>query len=175
MKRAVSHPDLVVLGLLAEGAKHGYQIEERIERDNIRIWAKIGMSSIYHSLNKLEEKGMVASKTASSKRGAGKFVYSITSRGRSHLANLVSKALASRASVYSDRIAGLVFAPNLSGANLEGALSKSEKGVGTALRGIKSRRKEQTHPVADIVLEYYQAIFEAEKKALKRAKMLLGK
>lgn len=177
MKNAVSHPRLVVLGILAGGPKHGYDIEEEVERGRMRVWAKVGMSSIYSALRALEREGCVSSRPAPSERGAGKFVYALTARGREQLLAEVNKALCSRKSVYSDRIAGLVFAAGIGGTGMRESLKTAAGGVKAALDGLDRERRAQARPrnaVAGIVLDYYRAVFDAERKALQQAHKLLA-
>ncbi|NIJ12111.1 DNA-binding PadR family transcriptional regulator [Saccharomonospora amisosensis] len=51
--------ELVVLGLIIERPRHGYDIEQVIERRGIRQWTEIGFSSIYYLLAKLDKRGLV--------------------------------------------------------------------------------------------------------------------
>lgn len=51
--------ELVVLGLIIERPRHGYDLEQVIERRGIRQWTEIGFSSIYYLLAKLEKRGLV--------------------------------------------------------------------------------------------------------------------
>ncbi|SCG48547.1 transcriptional regulator, PadR family [Micromonospora echinaurantiaca] len=51
--------ELVILGLIIECPRHGYDLEQVIERRGIRQWTEIGFSSIYYLLAKLESRGLV--------------------------------------------------------------------------------------------------------------------
>ncbi|MHA2123259.1 MAG: PadR family transcriptional regulator [Promethearchaeota archaeon] len=57
----LSHVAFAVLGLVAEYACHGKDINERIETRGMRDWTAIGKSSIYGILKNLKEKGYVDS------------------------------------------------------------------------------------------------------------------
>ena len=57
MTKIVTEAELMILGLLAERPRHGYEIEEVIEARGMREWTAIGFSSIYYLLNKLEKGG----------------------------------------------------------------------------------------------------------------------
>lgn len=59
--------DLVVLGLLAERPRHGYDLEAVIEQRGIRAWTPLAFSSIYYVLGRLESRGWVVSE----REGAG--------------------------------------------------------------------------------------------------------
>ena len=56
--------DITLLGLLNESDSGftGKQLEETIEDRNMRVWTKIGKSSIYSNLKKLEQKNFVSVK-----------------------------------------------------------------------------------------------------------------
>ncbi len=57
----VTDADLVVLGLLAEQPRHGYDLEAVIQQRGIRAWTSLAFSSIYFVLNRLESRGWVLS------------------------------------------------------------------------------------------------------------------
>lgn len=52
--------ELTVLGLVIEQPRHGYDLEQLIERRGIRQWTDIGFSSIYYVLGKLEQRALIA-------------------------------------------------------------------------------------------------------------------
>jgi DNA-binding PadR family transcriptional regulator len=57
--------DITVLGLLLERETGvtGLELEKTIDTRHMRIWTKIGKSSVYFSLKNLENKGFVTSET----------------------------------------------------------------------------------------------------------------
>ena len=74
--------ELVILSLVAEMPRHGYQIEQVIEEREMREWTELGFSSIYYLLNKLEAGGLIDSALErSSGRGPARKVYTITEAG----------------------------------------------------------------------------------------------
>ena len=54
--------EIVILGLLAEEPKHGYQLEQDMEQSGMHNWPGIGFSSVYYILNKIEKNGWLTSK-----------------------------------------------------------------------------------------------------------------
>lgn len=79
---SLTHAELAILGLLAEQPRHGYEIEQVIERRNMREWTEIGFSSIYAILNRLEKAGRVdARQHPSPGRGPGRKVYHLSPQG----------------------------------------------------------------------------------------------
>ena len=78
----MTNAELVILSLIAEKPRHGYQIEQVIEEREMREWTELGFSSIYYLLNKLEAVGLIESVLErSSGRGPVRKVYSITKDG----------------------------------------------------------------------------------------------
>jgi DNA-binding PadR family transcriptional regulator len=74
--------ELVILSLIAEKPRHGYQIEQVIEEREMREWTELGFSSIYYLLNKLEAGGLIESALERpSGRGPARKVYTITEAG----------------------------------------------------------------------------------------------
>ena len=57
----MSKNEIAILGLLAEGPKHGYQIHQDIKRREMDWWAKIKLASIYTTLTRLEEQALIKS------------------------------------------------------------------------------------------------------------------
>jgi len=55
-------PDLIVLRLLAEKPRHGYEANIEIERRQISDWASISRPTIYWSIQKLLRYGMIREK-----------------------------------------------------------------------------------------------------------------
>lgn len=73
--------ELVVLGLIIERPRHGYDIEQIIERRGIRQWTDIGFSSIYYLLAKLEKRDLVHT-TATRAAPKSRRVFHATDLGR---------------------------------------------------------------------------------------------
>lgn len=68
----------VVLGLLMEGARHGYEIHRS---ELFGIWF-IPMSQLYILLKRLEGEGMIRSSLTVQENRPGKRVYELTEKGR---------------------------------------------------------------------------------------------
>ena len=79
----LSNSELAILSLIAEEPRHGYQIEQVIDKRNMRSWTEIGFSSIYRILNRLEDNGFVESHIGPPEgRGPGRKIYHITPKGK---------------------------------------------------------------------------------------------
>jgi DNA-binding PadR family transcriptional regulator len=71
MPPALTLPDLVVLSLLAERPMHGYELNQELERRDVRDWAGVSRPQVYYSLRKLAESGLVARSGADARDPAG--------------------------------------------------------------------------------------------------------
>jgi len=164
----MQQPRMIVLALVAQGRDYGLAMEEFVERSRMRLWAKIGGSTIYKALKDLERDKCLTSKRGEAKRGPGKKVFSLTFKGEKELQAQVGEALASDASVYSDRIAGLILSLSLPKVERAPLIEHSIAGLDGAIKQLRKERK--LHPgdeVAGIVLDYYAAIYKAEQKAMR--------
>ena len=90
----MTNKELAILGLLVEGSKYGYEIEQDIEDRGMREWTAIGFSSIYYLLNKLLDRGWAAVHLEEGGEGPTRKVYAITDAGLSALQTAVAANLA---------------------------------------------------------------------------------
>lgn len=81
----VSRVEVVVLGLLAEGPRHGYELLERFRERGMDLWAEVGRASVYQALRRLEREGALAGRQQEGSEGPDRRVYRITSTGRARL------------------------------------------------------------------------------------------
>ena len=74
--------ELLFLGLLSDGPKHGYEIKRQIEED---LEPNIGLKikSIYYPLKKMEEIGLIEKEVGRQGRWPEKYVYAKI--GRAHV------------------------------------------------------------------------------------------
>ncbi len=79
--------ELLFLGVLSSGPRHGYDIKRLIEKEMLpHIGVKI--KSIYYPLRKLETLGFVAKNAGKEGRRPEKFTYSITAKGQDRFSKL---------------------------------------------------------------------------------------
>ncbi len=72
----------LVLGLLAEGEAHGYELQRKIHDRGFRFWTSIQRASIYNALKRLEALGLVTSELKAGGGGPARKVLRITDAGR---------------------------------------------------------------------------------------------
>jgi DNA-binding PadR family transcriptional regulator len=120
--KALTDAELLVLGLVAEMPRHGYELEQVIEQRGMREWTQIGFSSIYFVLGNLEKLELVAAKKPTGAKA--KKVFHLTKAGR---ATLVEQSLAALRTVrpsYASVLLGMVHWPVLERDAALGALKE---------------------------------------------------
>jgi DNA-binding PadR family transcriptional regulator len=165
----MQQPKMIVLALLGTGLRYGFEMEDFARRTNMRQWAKIGMSTIYKALKDLEREGSITAATEESDKGPERKSYALTAEGRARMIALIDEALASDMPVYSERIAGLVFAPLLGRKHAKQAVSASAKALernDALLAG--SEKAPGMDSIGLAVVEYYRAVYAAEREAMRK-------
>ncbi|TEU13462.1 MAG: DUF4388 domain-containing protein [Anaerolineales bacterium] len=99
--------DLLLLGLLMDKPMHGYEINQLIKSAEIDAWLNVSMPSIYYSLNKLREKGLIAETRQRGEGSPTKSVYRLTDEGRTRFFTAMEESLASHEKMYFDYDLGI--------------------------------------------------------------------
>jgi DNA-binding PadR family transcriptional regulator len=87
--------ELLFLGLLAEGPKHGYEIKRQLQED---LGPKTGLQikSIYYPLQKMESRGLVEKEVGRKEgRFPEKYVYRLTPKGKKKFERLIEQSFLS--------------------------------------------------------------------------------
>lgn len=160
--KELTDAELLVLGLVAEMPRYGYELDQAIDQRGMREWTQIGFSSIYFVLGKLEKAGLVkAAKPPTSRsvgsgtKGKARKIYGITSSGRKALATRTESALCELRPVYSSILLGMV---NWSVLGRDRALSSLKKRA-AALEAEQARLAQiqfEQQPLPDFV----EALFD---------------
>jgi PadR family transcriptional regulator, regulatory protein PadR len=101
--------EIILLALLYEKDRYGYEIESVVEERKIRNWTKIGFSSIYNSLKNLEKKGWVGSRYEDEYGSPARKVFFIKEDYRESTRETIRKLLYAPQRVYSEFSIGLAF------------------------------------------------------------------
>jgi DNA-binding PadR family transcriptional regulator len=155
--------ELLLLGLVTEMPRHGYEIEQTIETRGMREWTSIGFSSIYFVLGKLEKAGLIAA-AAPAGRKARK-VFSATPAGYAALASQSLAALRDLRPGRAPVLLGLAHWPALDRAEALAALETRLNAVvaeADRLRIVRFKRR----PLPDFVeamFDYADGQLQAEK------------
>lgn len=106
MTATLTDAELLLLGLVAEMPRHGYELEQIIETRGMREWTQVGFSSIYFVLGKLEKAGLVAAEVP--KGSKARKTFCITSTGLDVLGEQTIAALGSYRPTFSSLLLGMV-------------------------------------------------------------------
>ena len=145
--------ELLLLGLVAEMPRHGYELEQVIEARGMREWTRIGFSSIYFVLGKLEKAGLVAAEKPSGPKA--RKAYSITGAGHEALARQSLAALGAARPAYGPVMMGMLHWPHLAEDDALGALRLRGKAVAAETARLEDIRLER-QPLPD----YVEALFD---------------
>jgi len=94
--------ELLLLGLLMDKPRHGYEINQLIQAEGIDSWLNVSMPAIYYSLSKLRDKGLVAETRQRGEGSPAKSTYHLTAAGREAFFTALEDSLASQERVYFD-------------------------------------------------------------------------
>ncbi len=83
--------ELVLLGLLKESPRHGYEIKKRI-KEILTLFAGLDISSIYYPLQILERNGLVRKRSTRQGRRPPRIVYELTPKGDARFQELLNKS-----------------------------------------------------------------------------------
>ncbi|MDD5292539.1 MAG: PadR family transcriptional regulator [Candidatus Omnitrophica bacterium] len=156
--------ELIILGLLKEKARHGYEIKKQIN-DSLIFFTGLGYESIYYSLCYLEKQGLVKKIVTSSKSRPDKYVYSLTDKGKDRFGALLNRSFLHVQRPYFGIDISLFFLPYLKQENVKNKLKirlkilkKIEKDLFKLYSGFKN--KKPAHLLA--ILEHNLDLMKAE-------------
>jgi DNA-binding PadR family transcriptional regulator len=86
--------ELLFLGLLKDGPKHGYEIKRLIEEEMLPF-VGLKIKSIYYPLKKMEQLGLIAKDVGREGRWPEKYVYSLTAKGDRIFDHLITESFMS--------------------------------------------------------------------------------
>ncbi|MFA5867603.1 MAG: PadR family transcriptional regulator [Actinomycetota bacterium] len=134
--------ETALLGLLADKARYGYELDKIIKEKYMREWTDIAFSSIYAILKALEDKGCLVS----SAEIAGNRVrrhYSITRQGRKILRGSTMNLLSEPSKTSDSLMAGLANMSLLSDEDIKQALARRAGTLKTQLSYIDEVGKDR--------------------------------
>jgi DNA-binding PadR family transcriptional regulator len=168
MGRELTPAELLVMGLLTERPRHGYDLDQVIAERGMREWTPIAFSSLYYLLRKLETDGLIAPVTDGDRR---RRVYTPTSAGRQLTAEATLSALATLSPTHPPVLIGLGNAPTLDPATTVEALRARSRAITAELERLSAHRDQQTlgaPPVVAALFDYALTMLEAEHGWVRR-------
>lgn len=160
MSESLTDSELLVLGLVSEMPRHGYELEQVIEQRGMREWTQIGFSSIYFVLGKLEKKGLVTSEKPTGAKAKKSFI--MTEAGQEALVTQTLSAITTVRPTYSSLLMGMIHWPALQREQALDGLSQRSKAIQIELIRIEGIQLDQ-QPLPDHV----EALFDYSIAQLK--------
>lgn len=81
--------EIILLGLLKECPKHGYEMKKRIKK-MLFFFAGVDLKSIYYPLRMLEKRGLVIKHANRQGKRPERFVYELTLKGQNRFTELLA-------------------------------------------------------------------------------------
>lgn len=156
--------ELLLLGLVAEMPRHGYEIEHALETRGMREWTQIGFSSIYFVLGKLEKAGLVSAEAPTGTKARKTF--SITAEGDRVLREQTISALQTYRPTYSTLLLGMIHWPALSRDAALAALDGRLSSITAEIARLENLRR-QRQPMPDHIEALFD--FSASQLAAERS------
>jgi DNA-binding PadR family transcriptional regulator len=175
---SITNTELAILGLMAEGPRHGYQVEQDIAARGMRDWTEIGFSSIYYVLNKLEAAGWLESRPAvpapPGKRGPARKIYALTEAGRAAYRTAVHQRLARPRPRSADFALALANLPAVPPDEAHAAIESQRAALAERLLQVQTKQKRDQQaavslpPHVEALFSYSTAQMAAELDWLTR-------
>jgi DNA-binding PadR family transcriptional regulator len=164
----MSKVDLVILGLLLEKPRHGYDILQQIEKRDMKHWVGMSTPAVYKGLTRLESKRVLKAHQESGTRHPDRTVYEITPEGRDFFVRMMETALVEPKQPFFNLLTGIGFS-HLMGkqdllALIRARAAKLEP-LGEMLDGHYDEIKSRS-PVplcAEYIIEYYKRLVAMER------------
>ncbi len=155
--------ELLFLGLLKDGPKHGYEIKRQIEEE-LFPFVGLKIKSIYYPLKKMEKLGLIKKDVGREGKWPEKYVYSLTSKGGKIFDHLITDSFLSIERPYFNIDLSLYFLQyvdkKIAKRQLRGRILFLRR-IRRELRAVKnSVKKGQGH--LEIILDHDLDLVEAE-------------
>ncbi len=165
--------EMLFLGLLVDGPKHGYEIKRKIDEE-LFPFVGLKVKSIYYPLKKMEQLGLIHKDVGREGKFPEKFVYSITPKGRKIFDHLITESFVSIERPFFNIDLSLYFLPyvdkKIAHKKLRGRIIFLKR-IKRDLGQLYSKQKSPLAKHLAIILEHDLDLVEAEIKSLTR---LLG-
>lgn len=156
--------ELLLLGLLRESPKHGYDIKTKI-RQIFSLFAGVEVKSIYYPLRILEKKGLVLKRAAKPGRRPERIVYALTPKGEVRFNELLNKSLIKLKRPHFSLDLSLYFLhyirPSIAKRRLRARLHILNQLSRSLEKMIESKSKKKNLPI-DRILEHNFKMLQAE-------------
>ena len=150
--------ELVLLGLLKEGPKHGYEIKKTID-EVLSTFTNLDSQSIYYPLNRLEKRGLVTKSPARKGKRPEKFVYKITPDGEKVFEKLLHENFLTFQRPIFNIDLSLYFLPLVKSRLVHSHLYRRLRGMKRIMRWLEERKvllKKDNRPYHSVAIIEHQ-------------------
>jgi len=161
--------ELLFLGLLKDGPKHGYEIKRLIDEE-LFLFVGLKIKSIYYPLKKMEKLGLVKKDIGREGKWPEKYVYHLTPKGEKIFDHLITESFLSIERPYFNIDLSLYFLnyvdKKIAKRQLRGRVIFLRR-IYRDLKSVKAgMKKAQGH--LEIILDHDLDLVEAEIKSITR-------
>jgi len=155
--------ELVLLGLLMDGPKHGYQLKKLMEKIH-GLFATMDTKSIYYPLKVMEKQGLITKEVDREGNRPERSVYSVTSRGKMRFFKLLNDNFLVIQRPFINVDLSLYFFPFVEKGLAKKRLKIRLKGLERVKKWLQERQKESIEEHLLFIIEHNLELVEAEIK-----------
>lgn len=146
-----SDADIVVLSLIAEHPRHGYDLDRVIEQRGYRQWTSLAFSSVYYVLKRLAERGLLEPDDGPTGR---RTVFRITDAGRRELSKAADERVLTPAPPTAGVLPALNAYPRLDEPGLVATLARRAEALQERLDQLRRLRAQVDEEHALAIFDY---------------------
>lgn len=163
----------MVLGLIAERPRHGYELDRIIEERGMRAWTDVAFSSVYYLIARLERAGWIQHAPGSDRRGRRTF--EVTSAGLGVARDATRAALREAPPPHPPVLVGIANLPLLEAAEALEALRQRAARLSEEFDRVRRhpRRQIPAPPYVEAIFDYGISALHAELDWARRTIELL--
>ncbi len=165
-------PQPVLLGLLMNEPKHGYELHQEFSRNLGRVW-QIGLSQLYAQLKLLEEAGLVTAQTEPQSNRPPRKVYHLSSEGQEVFLHWVHQPTPYLRHIRVEFLARLYFFQQLPLPGLDQLVAEQKTVCHAQVKRFEQLAGETDDEFRRLVLEFRRGQLESVIKWLDRCLEIL--
>ena len=162
--------ELLFLGLLKDGPKHGYEIKKMIEEE-LFPFVGLKIKSIYYPLKKMEKLGLITKDVGREGKWPEKFVYSLTQKGQKIFDHMITESFLSIERPYFNIDLSLYFLhyvdQKIAKRQLRGRVIFLSR-IRRQLEDLKKNGKAANKKHLEIIFDHDTDLVEAEINSIKK-------
>lgn len=162
--------ELLFLGLLKDGPKHGYEIKRQIEEE-LFPFVGLKIKSIYYPLKKMEKLGLIKKDVGREGKWPEKYVYSLTAKGGKIFDHLIMDSFLSIERPYFNIDLSLYFLQyvdeKIAKRQLRGRVLFLRR-IQRELKAFKKGMKKKSQKHLEVILDHDLDLVEAEINSITR-------